>query len=284
MAGIQVSENKTEIIFISKPSLFLESFYSEHHLASEGERIRKPAWRVWILFTILLIVGIWKIIPESAEHRSERLMSQGQYRECAAIAHRYLSLNSNKQALRELGAEAMVKDLLNAGWMNAIDKGGFTEARALLAKSAELSRHNPEGVKAVRSLNWIADMEEYFYQRTPETPVVIFKDETRLKSLLKRWKKDKDNIRDFFCAMTSYSHEDTWNKDISDQLQTRVFMGLDKLQAQNLFYVGDIEALKKAVRYVSKPDQIKLIEQFRRKFPGVGGLEMILPDKRGNQP
>jgi len=286
MTDIQTSENnKSDIIFITKPSLFIESFYSEHHVVSEVESIRKPAWRVWILFAILLIIGIWKIIPESAEHRAEQLMSQGRYRECAAVANQQLSLNSDNHTLRDLGAEAIVKDLLHIGWMAAIDKGSFAEARTLLTQSVEFVRHNPDGVNALRALNWIADMEEYFYQRKPEMPVVIFQDETRLKSLLKHWEKDKDNIRDFLCAMTAYSYEDTWNKDISDQIQARVFRGLDKLHAQKLFYLGDIEDLKNAVQNMSNSDPVKLVKQFKRKFPGIGGLEaMIQPDKRRNQP
>ncbi|OQX26086.1 MAG: hypothetical protein BWK80_12220 [Desulfobacteraceae bacterium IS3] len=286
MTDIQISEdNENNIVFINKPSLFLDSFYSVPHAEPEIKSISKPGWRVWILLTILLITGIWKIIPESAEHRSEQLMTQGQYRECAAVANQYLSLDSNNQTLCDIGAEAMVKDILHVGWLDKIDNGQFDDAKTMLTEAAEFSRHNPEGMKVVRALNWIADMEEYFYQRKTETPLVIFQDETRLKSLLRRWKKDKDNIRDFFCALTAYSHEDTWNKDIADQLQTRVFRGLDKLQIQNLFYVGDIEELKKAVQLASKPDQLKIIEQFRRRFPGIGGLEaMSQSDKKGEQP
>ncbi len=286
MADIQISEdNENNIVFINKPSLFLDSFYSVPHAEPEIESISKPSWRVWILLTILLMTGIWKIIPESAEHRSEHLMSQGQYRECAAVANQDLSLNSNNQTLREIGTEAMVKDILHVGWLDKIDNGQFDDARIMLTEAAEFSRHNPEGMKVVRALNWIADMEEYFYQKKPETPLVIFQDEKRLKSLLRRWKKDKDNIRDFFCSLTAYSHEDTWNKDIADQLQVRVFRGLDKLQIQNLFYVGDIEELKKAVELASKSDRIKIIEQFKRRFPGIGGLEaMSQSDKKGEQP
>jgi hypothetical protein len=284
MADIQVSEKKNEIIFINKPSLFLESFYSEHHLVSEEERVRKPAWRMWILFTILLIIGIWTLVPESAEHRSEQLMRQGRYRECASVANQQLLLKKDNQSLRELGTEAMVKELLYLGWTDEIDKGQFDHAKTMLTQAAELSRHNPDGLNALKALNWIADMEEYFYQKKPEMPIVMFQDETRLKSLLRRWKKDKDNIRNFLCSLTAYSHEDTWNKDMSDQIQARVFRGLDKLQTQNLLYVGDIEELKKEVQHASKPDQMKRIEQFRRKFPGIGGLEMIQSDKKGGQP
>ncbi|QTA89931.1 hypothetical protein [Desulfonema magnum] len=296
------SDNKDKTVYISSPLSFLNLLFcgckSQRIRPGDGKK-RRPGrpwlsffktilaefWgnsgdaykhRRWLLISLTLLVMTatgWITVFKSSEHKAMNLMEQGKCRECLAYVENVLRENPRNKNLCKIETEAIVKDILHHGWAQQLKHGHFSEARKFLEDMTKQNSDLPERLKTVRLLNWIAEIEEYFFERSPGTPIVIFQDEIRTESLLTQWDREKNDIR---CLLNQIGKENT------ELPPDRIYRCLERLQAQKRLYSGVIQDFKTTIDKMldtDRPSALMLtINEFKRKFPAIGGLEALNED------
>lgn len=229
----------------------------------------------------------------SPEHELNEMTAQGKYKEGIEFANRILSRKPEERTLKEvvttpifkyvlpeykdlqtLAAEALLKDILPE-WSDKLNNRLFSQAREILANTAEQTRHNPEALKSVELMIWIQDMEQYFSGRSPETPIVIFRDEIQIESLLSRWEQNKNENRRIFTFIAEQNTS-------FEAIQKHVYHCLDILQKWEFAYLKPIQEFKNVIKEKLNADRTDALEseinEFRRRFPGIGGLKALDED------
>jgi len=281
---------ESQIFTITNPLSFIELFFSEKGEDNqEKSDNKKYIWYIIGFIALIfanIIFFIWKELPESSDEKLKRLMANEDYRNVLIICNNLLSEHPKDASyLYNIATEATLKDILADRWNDKINTGLFTDARAILTDAANQSRYNPEGLKAVEILNWITDLEEYFFKSDPETPVIIFRDEIQISYLLTQWDKNKKDIRKVLNRIFFQSYpveEEHENCNDTELTQHKIYTHLNILQNQKNLYFGVIQDLKKNIQKkidAGNPDSlISAISEFKRRFPGIGGLDILEAD------
>jgi len=258
------------------------------------EDARKRKWFLSAAAGIGLIVFLFgAAVMTSPEHELNEMTAQGKYKEGIEFANRILSRKPEERTLKELvttpifkyvlpeykdlqtlAAEALLKDILPE-WSDKLNNRLFSQALEILANTAEQTRHNPEALKSVELMIWIQDMEQYFSGRSPETPIVIFRDEIQIESLLSRWEQNKNENRRIFTFIAEQNTS-------FEAIQKHVYHCLDILQKWEFAYLKPIQEFKNVIKEKLNADRTDALEseinEFRRRFPGIGGLKALDED------
>jgi len=258
------------------------------------EDARKRKWILSAAAGIGLIVFLFgAAVMTSPEHELNEMTAQGKYKEGIEFANRILSRKPEERTLKEvvttpifkyvlpeykdlqtLAAEALLKDILPE-WSDKLNNRLFSQALEILANTAEQTRHNPEALKSVELMIWIQDMEQYFSGRSPETPIVIFRDEMQIESLLSRWEQNKNENRRIFTFIAEQNTS-------FEAIQKHVYHCLDILQKWEFAYLKPIQEFKNVIKEKLNADRTDALEseinEFRRRFPGIGGLKALDED------
>jgi hypothetical protein len=277
---------KRKTLYINNPSSFLDTLLSEdnadkakvHQYAPEQSKknffSRNIGWFLFLLGAVLLAGFIWRAVSTSPEYTLKKLIREGHYSQCLAVANAMLIKEPYNKTLQSLGAEALLKGVLKNGWADLLNNLSFADARVILENSAEKISHNPEGVKLLQVLNWLTDVEEYFAEKSPGMSIVIFRDEIRIEWLLQGWDMNKEDIRRVLQKISAH--------DDSESLQKRIYLCLDRLQAQKVLYFGVIQEFKHAIQKkleADRPAELLLsIDEFKHNYPEIQGIEAIEAD------
>ena len=280
MKNMEKKELNDETFRITSPSAFLDIFFSKDKTAKRiSARERKNALAKLLrilaaLLAILMIVGfVRQNIAKSSGHRLKTLMEEKRHSEYLSSADQMLAQYPENRDLREAAANILLRDILDQGWIVKLNNALFTDARSILANAAGQSRHNPDGLKIVKLLHWITDIEAYFSGRKPEMLLTIFRDEIQIESLLKRWNSDKTDIRHVFKQIMLQNQ--------SELLQNSVYSHLDMLQTQKILYFEVIQNLKNSIEAKLDADHlspVSVIDEFEHKYPGLGGIKELRED------
>lgn len=273
-------------LYINNPSSFLDMLLSAdnakvHQTAPECFKkrtffSRRIGWYFLFLLGAILLAGliIWRTIITSPEYALEKLIKEGRYSQCFSAANEMLSRDPDNKALQSIGAEALLKDILKKGWADQLNKSLFADARTILENAALKNSYNPEGVKLLQVLSWLTDAEEYFAEKSPGMSIVIFRDEIRIESLLEEWEMNKEAIRGVLGQIADQNN--------SESLQKRIYLCLDRLQAQKVLYFGVIQEFKQNIQKelgADRPGELLLtIDEFKRNYPEIQGVEAIETD------
>ncbi len=280
----------TQVFSITNPLSFIELFFSKDETEENGEKSgsKRYIWYIIGLFALILanaVFFMWRETPESSDEKLKRLMANEDYRNAVILCNNLLSEHpKDASSIYTIATEAMLKDILADGWNDKIITGLFTDARVILTNAANQSGYNPEGLKAVEVFNWITDLEEYFFKSDSETPVIIFRDEIHISYLLTQWDKNKKDIRKVLNQIFSQSYPVAEeNGDNNTELtQHKVYTHLNILQNQKNLYFGVIQDLKKSIQKEIDAENpvsaISAIAEFKRRFPGIGGLNLLEAD------
>jgi len=300
--GKMSSQGKT-ITFAKDPTLFSAVVLKEHDATdSKSDKSKNAADTTRTAFkkitvkrvlaglgAFLFIAGaVWTATEISPEYKLTKLLTEGNYKECISSANDILSQSSenrsfrsiltgiivNKDKIREIETEAILKYILPA-WTAKMNDALFADAKEVLTDTDEYSKHNPNAQKAVAILRWVIDMEEYFAGRNFETPVVIFRDEIRIASLLEKWNTNKNENLLLLNQITKQDNAfESFEKRISSNLLT--------LQKWKSDYFTSIQDFKDTIQQkldAGRSQELDaVINKFKREFPGIGGIDRIEDD------
>lgn len=251
------SEKSAKTIYMTNPERFIDLFFSESKPVSPAGPKKKLAV-FGVLAATLLAVAILIAWPASPEKKLNSLVEQGKYRECLLLAGKM----PNEKGVRSIVMSAFVKEVVRSGWPVKINRGFFTEARTIpenIGKTTE----NPDVAGAIRALNWVAGIEEHFYNRRPETPVVLLRDEARMESLLNTWDADRKEITGILDRLAGEGAD----------IRQRVYAHADTLHRDKFQYLEAIKDLKTGLGNLTDAEAVSAIDEFRRRYPGVGGID-----------
>ncbi len=237
---------------------------------------------------LFIAASVWTISEISPEYRLKKMTADGKYEACIAHANEILSQDSKEKTflsyimeavtdrdkISEIANDALIKGMVPA-WTDTLNKGDFIEARKFLADATEQSKYNPYAQKAVRLLNWITDMREYFFGKNLETPIVIFHDEIRIASLLEKWDMNKNENLFLLNQITKQDSN-------FESLQKQISGDLTVLEKWKFDYLPPLEEFKKDIQDHLNAGRLTelsaVISKFKREFPGVGGIKDIEED------
>ncbi|MDY6987903.1 MAG: FHA domain-containing protein [Thermodesulfobacteriota bacterium] len=236
---------------------------------------RKRKWYLLGLVGVLLVAGVISVVVlSSPERKLKRLMKQERYSECAQVADEILRKDPQNEGVCDIAAEALIKEILPA-WTTQLEDSRFREARELLAGATSRNPHNANGVKAIGLLVWVTDLEEFFAERNSGAPVNTFRDEGQIESLLEGWNKDKNCNCSLLDQMSNYTPS-------FSVMQRQIHSHLNTLKTMETMYVGPTKDLRNKIQKQLGADEpgalVSAIEDFQRRHPKVGGIEVLQQD------
>jgi pSer/pThr/pTyr-binding forkhead associated (FHA) protein len=299
----KISPQGKTITFAKDPTLFSEAVLKKRdatgsksddskNAADTTRTVFKKIAVKWVLAGLgaflFIACAVWMATEISPEYKLRKLLTEKNYKECISSANEILSQHSkaegwrsvlegiivNKEKVREIATEAILKDILPA-WTAKLSKALFSEAREILMNTDEYIKDNPDAQKSLTLLRWIVDMEEYFSGRNFETPVIIFRDEIRIASLLEKWNTNKNENLLLLNQITKHDNAfESFEKRISSNLLT--------LQKWKSDYFTPVQDFKDTIQQKLNAGRLQeldvAINKFKREFPGVGGIDKIEDD------
>ncbi|MEZ4528352.1 MAG: hypothetical protein R2941_20760 [Desulfobacterales bacterium] len=264
-----------QIVYMDNPSLFLHLFCSGETDASQnrnqqtGSRKKRIFRTVPVLLTVAVALGIssavWFPLPLIKE-----MVADGRSDKNAA----YAEARHSEDIPDPVTAESLALAITEKGWADRIREGRFDEAGTILAEQSAHVQEYPEHQRVLTLFGWVTEMEKYFSGRLPESPLIIFCDEYRIESLLSVWEKNKTEFRSLLKQLGE--------QDVPGLFQDRMYQLLEILRKRQILYVKDIQIFKEDFRQQLEEEKygnpLSLIEDFRKKHPGIGGMEELYRD------
>ncbi len=267
-----------ETLSLENPSVFLDAFCAGETAPGKEKGVLRRAFGLTVkasLVGAILVLGVTLTgnrIADAPEHRLDKLLEAGAYRECLSLGNRLLRERPGDERIAEILKEALVKAVLEGGWADRLVEGDFDAAREVMDGVAMGERESIR--EQMAALRWITDLEAHFRGKSPERPVSIFRDEIPIRSLLLRWDSDRPAIRDVLNRLS-----DTEGSGVD---RHRIYQRLGRLQEWELVHLANIRELTAAIRRgLDRGDLEPLfpaIETFRKRNPAIGGTDALLQD------
>lgn len=259
-----------QVVYTDNPSLFLEMFCSvpSENLCRKNQPKRKGKFiRIFSIIMMISLAGvvIGAGICRTPEFGLEKLPMEG---DIPPSAFPLFAEDKEKIII------SIAQTVTAQGWAEKLEAGEFEKAGKILAKQLEYIRSHPEYRSVSALFNWVADMEKYFYKRPSDTPLKIFFDEYRIEELLEIWERHKNDFRSLLKKLGA--------QEFPGFVQDRIYLLLERLRNEQILYVTDIKIFKKNFRKIledGEPENsLILVENFRRKYPGVKGMDELKKD------
>lgn len=244
-------------------------------------REEKPAGskRVWlvggvgVLLIVLLAGALY--IRGTPERELKSLLAKGQYAQSVELANQYLKEYPGDERISLLATEALLKYLLPP-WMELLEKGRFADADALLVQARGLGESNTEGLRIIELMAWINNLEKFLSVRGgSEAPIIIFKHEDQMNTLIDWWDKDDSGHRHLMIIILRHipSFEDMYSQ---------VFSQLRMINNEKSIYLKAIAELKQTIREKLTMDQAEdlpaVLKSFEKKYPRIEGMDQVWTD------
>ena len=241
---------------------------------------RKPAdiRRIWIASAaigLISIIFMGLYLRGVTQRKISNLMAAGEYAQSVALSNQYLETHQGDSAVIELASESVAKSVMPE-WIKALRTNDFPVAQSLLHAAMQQSRFNREGLALLKAMEWIVKLEQFMFDRGgPEGPIIIFRHETRIKSLLSWWQADVSEHRRQLSRLLRYvpAFEATYYRVIS---HTR------KLRSDRSLYLKAIDELNETIQEKFAADTVGELKdsfsQFQRRYPDIGGMEPLRQD------
>lgn len=225
------------------------------------------------------VVAVAFYLRSSPQRDMKALMAQGRVDAAAQLADRYLARHPNDAAFQAAGADALMKAKV-PGWLAALDAHAFNRAQALAGEMKTLARHNPEAEPLAGEIGWLSALEAFWAGRGgPDAPIVIYRDEAVIESLIARWNEDPNEHQRLLDQITAYVP--AFGERYADALSH-----LRQLQTDDSVYVAALDRLKTSIDAAlerAQPERLDalpaLLDDYASRYPRLAaGLAMVRSD------
>jgi pSer/pThr/pTyr-binding forkhead associated (FHA) protein len=237
------------------------------------------SWLWWgAALAALLATAVFAWYLNGAPERElQATLARGDYARAAVLASEQLAPDPDNAELKAVASEALLKAQVPQ-WLALLKARDFDRAATVLAGMKQLGQHNAEVLPLVSELEWIGELEKFVLGRGGvEAPIRMYRDEERIKALLKHWDDDTAAHQRAFATISSYvpPFKDTYADALSH---------LRKLQSDDAVYLAAIERLKAAIGTELGHDQPQALEavldEYAEKYPRIGGIDSVRQDLR----
>ena len=232
--------------------------------------------KIAIGLTLLLIVGVlaYYFHISSPDYKIETLIAQKQYEAVLNYTNDLLAKKPDNDKWREHATQALIKTVLPK-WQMKLEEGDFTGADEILLHTAAQTDHNPDGLKIVKLLDWVSNIEMYFTQRNAETPLFLFRNEMQLDAIINQWKKTK---LDFCRCLEQIRNQDASFKPLHNQ----IYQHLNILQTDASLYLEPIQKVKAQIHTKLNENRLQdithILDTFERDYPKIEGTKAVRQD------
>ena len=251
----------------------LKVAYTESKLANTRKFRLISAGVGFVLIVLMITVGVY--LKGNHEKEIKNLMAEGKFTESAALSNQLLKKHKDDQAIVKLATEALMKSVVPE-WTRALTANDFETAESLLDEAKQRSEFNQDGLKLLRMMSWMVDLEKFIFDRGgPEAAIELFSYESKIKNLLDWWESDLSGHRQQLSRLLRYepSFED---------LHARVISHIRKLKSDQSVYVKAIEALNDTIQKKFVSGRVYELEdiflQFQHRYPKIDGIGQFQND------
>ncbi|KAA1010740.1 FHA domain-containing protein [Paraburkholderia panacisoli] len=213
----------------------------------------------------------------SSERELKNLLASGDYTSAVTAAKSYLASHPADTKVSALASEALLKAKL-PGWLNALQKGQFEQADALLKEMQSLSANNADAASLVGELQWVGDLERFVATRGGvDAPIRMYADESTINTLLQRWDDDAKTHQRALDRIAAYV-------PVFAEPYAQALSHLRKLESDDSVYVAAIDRLNGVIRTElarDKPDALPpVLDDYAQRYPRLAGLDRVREDLR----
>ncbi len=240
----------------------------------------KPAdtRRIWITsaaigLVFLAIMGLY--IRGAAQRKISNLMAAGDYAQSVVLSNQYLEKHPGDATVTELASEALAKSVAPE-WIKALAANDYTAAQTLLNTAKQASQFNQDGLSLLEAMEWINKLEQLMFDRGgADGPIIIFRHEARINSILSWWQADDSEHRRQLSRLLRYV-------PVFAATYQRVTSHTRKLRSDQSLYLKAIDELKATIQAKFAADKLKELEDsfnlFQRRYPNIRGMEPLRQD------
>lgn len=211
----------------------------------------------------------------SPQRTVSRLLGEHQYEAALVQVERHLQDRPGDETLQRLAGEALVRWVVPA-WSQAVLESRLDAAQTLLADAAANPAQLPENRRLLALLGWALDLERYLALRGgADAPLMLFRDEAPLASLLARWDADASTWEPLMVRVGNQVPE-------FQEQRARILSRLRTLRNDQMVYVSAIEALERELVALLERGSMNEAElrlaTFVRQYPRVTGTGPLRED------
>lgn len=242
-----------------------------------GDRttLRRIGWGS--LGVLLVVVGIAVVLymRGASEREVKDLLAAGEYETAVAVATSYLQHHPSSDTIAALASEALMKARV-PGWLSALRDKQFDRASTLVEEMRTSSQGNADALSLINQLGWIVALERFATGRGgPDAPIRIYRDESRIDDLLKRWDDDAKGHQRMLDRIASYVPEFA-------EPYALAMSHLRQLKTDDSVYLAAIERLNATIATdlaQDKPDALPaVLDDYAQRYPRLAGLDVVRTD------